>query len=134
VQPVAGGRQPTNRGKIMGRSSFVHVGGSMLSAFSFREFRGINRRAAGACVHLFMCTRVYAHVCGCLRDLAAPGVQRDPPKRRRPNIRHPRDLCTPLRHSPSLLRGSKLTRWGGGGRGNHAVGTKAGVVVGCCCF
>ncbi|KYN35626.1 hypothetical protein ALC56_10186 [Trachymyrmex septentrionalis] len=45
VQPVAGGRQPTNRGKIMGRSSFVHVGGSMLSAFTFREFRVINRRA-----------------------------------------------------------------------------------------
>lgn len=42
---VAGGRQPTNRGKIMGRSSFVHVGGSMLSAFTFREFRVINRRA-----------------------------------------------------------------------------------------
>jgi len=46
----------------------------MLSAFSFREFRGINRRAAGACVHLFMCTRVYAHVCECLRGLAASGV------------------------------------------------------------
>jgi len=63
VQPVAGGRQPTNRGKIMGRTSFVYVGGSMLSAFTFREFRVINRRAGRrftrvrmrACVYLCMC-------------------------------------------------------------------------------
>ncbi|KYM94858.1 hypothetical protein ALC62_14453 [Cyphomyrmex costatus] len=52
VQPVAGGRQPTNRGKIMGRSSFVHVGGSMLSAFTFREFRVINRRAGALSLRL----------------------------------------------------------------------------------
>lgn len=42
----------------MGRSSFVHVGGSMLSAFSFREFRGINSKA------------VSVYICACLGSTA----------------------------------------------------------------
>lgn len=109
VQPVAGGRQPTNRGKIMGRSSFVHVGGSMLSAFTFREFRVINRRAGGRCTYMFAYVRVciYTRVCMCFGSTAPRSCSEPfsfaPMKRNResetggyPNIRHPRDLCTPL--------------------------------------
>lgn len=62
----------------------------MLSAFTFREFRGINRRAAVA----------YVCICACICRLH-PQLQRTllvavEKQKRHPNIRHPRDLCTPL--------------------------------------
>lgn len=83
--------------------------GSMLSAFTFREFRGINRRAGVVCA-LYVCIRIYVHARvylsrhDCTRSCSGLSVAVERQQKWHPNIRHPRDLCTPLMCLPPAKR------------------------------
>lgn len=70
--------------------------GSMLSAFTFREFRGINRRAGVVCIRIYVHARVYLSRHDCTRSCSGLSVAVERQQKWHPNIRHPRDLCTPL--------------------------------------
>jgi len=140
VQPVAGGRQPTNRGKIMGRSSFVHVGGSMLSAFTFREFRVINRRAGGRFTRvrmrvcsIYACISVFRFDCTQSCSELSPMKRNRESGRRYPNIRHPRDLCTPF-FGTAACSVAKRNSSRRGARKRSLLPSERAVAAHDCCF